>query len=226
MATTIPLPPIQTLAVKQPPASNIPPSDKDVIDAHNYVIAVNSAYSLIQQHCNEYSDEDVGIVDYAEAIRYEAKVLAHTEDGQPPWLAAVLAPLLTSQEEIKGNLAELKGSLVEGVAELKAQVTAVEGKLDLLIMRQADTARTLAKSFNFRQGGMPENVLQIVPFGDGQYPSDMGLPALNTIAAVENLTTQHRNEYLTHYYPNQVITGSVVKRKKLLLNALGCKIST
>ncbi|KIJ44473.1 hypothetical protein M422DRAFT_252079 [Sphaerobolus stellatus SS14] len=208
MAATILLPPVQMLAVKQPPASNIPPSDKDVINAHNYVIAVNSAYCRSQQRYDEHLDEDVGIMDYAEAIRYEARVLAHTEDGQPPWLAAALAPLLTSLAEVKG------------------QLTVVEGKLDLLTMRQADTARTLAKSFNFRQGGMPENVLQIVPFGDGQYPSDIGLPVLNTIAAVENLTTQQRNDYLSHYYPNQVIAGSVVKRKKLLLNALGCKTST
>ncbi|KIJ44472.1 hypothetical protein M422DRAFT_30342 [Sphaerobolus stellatus SS14] len=205
MAATIPLPPAQMLAVKQPPASNIPPSDKDVINAHNYVIAVSSAYCRSQQRYDKHLGEDVGIMDYAEAIRYEARVLAHTEDGQPPWLAAALAPLLTSLAEVKG------------------QLTVVEGKLDLLTRRQADTARTLAKSFNFCQSGMPENVLQIVPFGDGQYPSDIGLPVLDTIAAVENLTTQQHNDYLSRYYPNQVIAGTVVKRKKLLLSALGCK---
>ncbi|KIJ33040.1 hypothetical protein M422DRAFT_35641 [Sphaerobolus stellatus SS14] len=221
MAATIPLPPVQMLAVKQPPASNIPPSDKDVINAHNYVIAVNSVYCRSQQRYDKHSDEDVGIVDYAEAIRYEARVLAHTEDSQPPWLAAALAPLLTSLVEVKDSLMEVKDSL----AEVKGQLTVVEGKLDLLTMRQADTARELAKSFNFQQSGAPETVLQIVPFGDGQYLSDIGLPALNTIAAVENLTTQERNNYLGRYYPDRVITGTVVKRKKLLLNALGCKTS-
>ncbi|KIJ45727.1 hypothetical protein M422DRAFT_29804 [Sphaerobolus stellatus SS14] len=126
-----------------------------------------------------------------------------------------------SQNEMKGSQDEMKGTL----AEIKGQLTVVEGKVELLAKRQADSARAFAKSFNFHESHMPETVLQIVPFPDGQYPSDSGLPVLDTIASIEHLTTHERNEYLGHYYPGQIIRGSVAERKKLLLCALGCKIS-
>ncbi|KIJ25102.1 hypothetical protein M422DRAFT_273959 [Sphaerobolus stellatus SS14] len=106
--------------------------------------------------------------------------------------------------------------------KLKGQLTAMAGQLEVLTKRHAALARAFTRHSNFAVGTAPGAVLQIVPFPDGQYPSDCGLPVLDTIAAVENLTTQQRNDYLCYYYPDQALRGTTAERKKLLLIALGC----
>ncbi|KIJ47237.1 hypothetical protein M422DRAFT_778175 [Sphaerobolus stellatus SS14] len=222
MAEAIPLPPAPTLRIRRLSAPTVPPSHRDVVRAHDYVREVRLArYDGFASG----KDENFGMEDYAEAIRYEARLLANTEDGQPAWFAAALAPLqaqvallLNSQEEMKGSQEAMKGSL----EELKGGQGEIKDQLKVLTKRQAALARAFAKHSNYDRSHSLDGALQIVPFPDGQYPSDYELPALDTLAAVENLSTQHRNDYLRYYYPDQAPRGTTAERKKLLLKALGC----
>lgn len=117
---------------------------------------ISIGYYVLQRRL----DNDYGKADYAEAIHYEARVLAGTGgkelsklsvqihssfvlvflDGQPQWFAAALAAALAP---IRNELSGIKTELTE----VKTEVANVKTEVTRLARKQADLMRTFAKVY-------------------------------------------------------------------------------
>ncbi|GJJ11465.1 hypothetical protein Clacol_005698 [Clathrus columnatus] len=180
-----------------PPPSQIPPTDANISNAHDYVMDVT--------RFRRTNPDLIADVDYADAVRYESTVLANTEAAEPAWFQPALQIAL-------GPITNL--------------LNTIQGRLDVFQIRQTELIRTISKSINSDAGTGDNAPLQIVPFPDGTHPSDFVplLPLLDTVGSVRGLTAQQRGQYLHRYYPNVNFVGvTLEQRVRRLFEALGCR---